>query len=475
MDSATLDVLNPTNQEVLAKLPKASREDAKRAIDAAFDAKGRASEVPAHERSKVLAKVASLLEQNASEMARLITMNVGKPLADAEAETARAVLTLTFAAEEAKRIYGQTIPLDAYPVPPGNQNRLGFTIREPVGVVGAISPFNFPLNLLMHKVAPAIAAGNSVVAKPPSDGPLPALMIARFFEEAGLQKGVLNIVVGPGEVVGDEIVTNEKVDAVSFTGETGTGKEISFKAARTNKKVILEMGGHNAMIILDDADVGAAVSAAVAGTFVYSGQVCTATRRIIMSDRMIDTFLPRFGEAVSKLKVGDPLQRNTNVGPVINRRSLEKIEGLVNDAVEKGAVARTGGSRLLSDEYSRGNYFAPTVLEGVAQGMEIANKEVFGPVAAVMASSSEGDFAEVANNTVYGLQASIFTSDLAKGIKLAKKVKAGGVLINDRTSLRWDNAPFGGVKMSGMGREGVSYAISELTDLKFIVANLGES
>lgn len=475
MDSATLEVINPTNQEVLAKIPKASREDAKKAIEAAYEAKERASEVPAHEKSRILSKVAALLEQNASEMARLIAMNVGKPLADAELETTRAVLTLTFAAEEAKRIYGQTIPLDAYSIPPGNQNRLAFTIREPVGVVGAISPFNFPLNLLMHKVAPAIAAGNSVVAKPPSDGPLPALMIARFFEEAGLQKGILNIVVGPGQVVGDEIVTNEKTDAVSFTGDTETGREISVKAAKMNKKVILEMGGHNAMIILDDANVGAAISAAVSSIFGYSGQVCTATRRIVMSDRMMGKFLPDFQESVGNLKVGDPLQRTTNVGPVINRRSLEKIEGLVNDALAKGAVARTGGSRLTSDEYSRGNFFAPTVLEGVGQGMEIASREVFGPVAAVMAASEEKDFAEVANSTAYGLQASIFTSDLAKGIKLAKKVKAGAVLINDRSSLRWDNAPFGGVKMSGMGREGVSYAISELTDLKFIVANLGES
>ena len=474
-DSATLDVVNPTNQETLARIPKASREDAKKAIDAAFEAKERASGIPAHERSRILLKVASLIEQNAQEMARLIAMNVGKPLADSEVETARAVLTLTFAAEEAKRISGQTVPLDAHSFPPGNQNRLGFTLREPVGVVGAISPFNFPLNLLMHKVAPAIAAGNSVVAKPPSDGPLPALIVAKFFEEAGLPGGILNVVVGPGEVVGDEIVTNEKVNAISFTGDTQTGREISAKAARTNKKVILELGGHNPMIVMDDADVEAAVNSAVASTFGYSGQVCTATRRIIMSDRVIDKFLPRFEESVVRLKVGDPLQRTTNVGPVINRRSLEKVEGLVNDAVARGAVARTGGSRLLSEEYSRGNFFAPTVLEGVGPQMQIANKEVFGPVAAVMTVSTEEEFAGAANSTIYGLQASIFTSDLAKGIKLAKKIKAGAVMINDRTSLRWDNAPFGGVKMSGMGREGVSYAISELTDLKFIVANLGES
>lgn len=473
--AATLDVVNPANQEVLARIPRASREDADRAIDAALEAKDRAAEVPAHERSRILLKVASLLEQNSKEMALMIARNVGKPLLDAEAETARAVLTLTFAAEEAKRIYGQTIPLDAHSFPPGNQNRLAFTIREPVGVVAAISPFNFPLNLLMHKVAPAIAAGNTVVAKPPSDGPLPALIVAKFFEEAGLPRGFLNIVVGPGEVVGDEIVTSPKVNAVSFTGDSETGRQISEKAARTNKKVILELGGHNPMIVLDDADVGAAVSSAVSGTFVYSGQVCTATRRIILADTIRDKFVSHFEQEVEKLKVGDPVERTTNVGPVINHRSIEKIERLVEDARSKGAVTKTGGERLVESEYSRGNFYAPTVLDEVDSGMEIASKEIFGPVAAIMRSVPEEKFADLANSTVYGLQASIYTSNLARGIKLAKKVKAGAVLINDKTSLRWDNAPFGGVKMSGMGREGVNLAVGELTDLKFIVANLGES
>jgi len=474
-DSATLEVLNPANQEVLALIPKASREDARRAIDAAFEARERASKLAAHERSRILLKVASLLEQNSREMAVLIARNVGKPLVDAEAETARAVLTLTFAGEEAKRIYGQTIPLDAHPIPAGNENRLGFTIREPVGVVGAISPFNFPLNLLMHKVAPAIAAGNTVVAKPPSDGPLPGLMAAKLFEEAGLPNGFLNVVVGPGEVVGDEIVTSDKVNAISFTGDSETGRQISEKAARTNKKVILELGGHNPMIVLDDADVGAAVSSAVASTFGYSGQVCTATRRIILSEGVRGKFLAHFEESVNKLRVGNPLERTTNVGPIINRRGLEKIERLVEDATARGAVAKTGGARLVSGEYSRGNFYAPTVLDKVDKGMEIASKEIFGPVAAIMKVTRDEDFADAANSTVYGLQASIFTSNLARGIKLAKKVKAGAVLINDRTNLRWDNAPFGGVKMSGMGREGVSLAVTELTDLKFIVVNLGES
>ncbi len=470
----TMMVLNPANQEVLANVPKGGRDDALSAIDAAAGAMKTAESMTAFERSKILLRVANLLEQNAEEMATLISKNVGKPIADSEAETSRGILTLTFASEEAKRIYGQTIPLDSHPFPPGNQNRLGFTIREPIGVVGAISPFNFPLNLLLHKVAPAIAAGNTVVVKPPSDGPLPGLMVAKLFEDAGLPPGVLNVVLGPGGEVGDEIVTSRKVGAISFTGETETGREIAEKAARTNKKVILELGGHNPLIVLDDAKVVNAVSSALAGTFGYAGQVCTATRRIILSERVKERFMAQFEQAVGTLRVGDPLDRTTNVGPVINVRSLEKIDGLVREAAEKGAKVRMGGSRINYGELARGNYYSPTILEGVIGSMGIAQKEVFGPVSAIMEASSDDAAVELANDTIYGLQASIYTSDLARGIRLAKRVKAGAVLINDRTNLRWDNAPFGGVKMSGMGREGVNLAIGELTELKFVVANIAE-
>ncbi len=243
LNLATSTVLNPANQEVLATLPRGGREDARAAIDAASEALRRAESMSAFERSKILMKAASLLEQNSQEMATVITKNVGKPITDSEAETARGVLTLTFAAEEAKRLYGQTIPLDTSPFPPGNMNRLGFTIREPIGVVGAISPFNFPLNLLLHKVAPALAAGNTVVVKPPTDGPLPALLLAKIFEEAGLPRGMLNVVLGSGSEVGDEIVTNEKVNAISFTGDTETGRMIAERVARTNKKLCWNSGG----------------------------------------------------------------------------------------------------------------------------------------------------------------------------------------------------------------------------------------
>jgi lactaldehyde dehydrogenase len=471
---ATSTVLNPANQEVLATLPRGGREDARAAIDAASEAVRRAESMSAFERSKILLKAASLLEQNAQEMATIITKNVGKPITDSEAETARGVLTLTFAAEEAKRLYGQTIPLDTSPFPPGNMNRLGFTIREPIGVVGAISPFNFPLNLLLHKVAPALAAGNTVVVKPPTDGPLPALLVAKIFEEAGLPRGMLNVVLGSGSEVGDEIVTNEKVNAISFTGDTETGRKIAERAARTNKKLLLELGGHNPLIILDDAKVVNAVNSALAGTFSYAGQVCTATRRIILSERVKERFLTQFEQAVGTLKVGDPMDRTTSVGPVINVRALEKIDGLVRDASDKGAKVRMGGSRMAYGELAQGNYYSPTILDGVVGGMEIAQKEIFGPVSAIMEASSDEEAIELANNTIYGLQASIYTSDLARGLRMAKRIKAGAVMINDRTNLRWDNAPFGGIKRSGMGREGVSLAIGELTELKFVVANIAE-
>ena len=471
---ATSTVLNPANQEVLATLPRGGREDARAAIDAASEALRRAETMSAFERYKILLKAANLLELNAHEMATTITKNVGKPITDSEAETARGVLTLTFAAEEAKRLYGQTIPLDTSPFPPGNMNRLGFTIREPIGVVGAISPFNFPLNLLLHKVAPALAAGNTVVVKPPTDGPLPTLLVAKIFEEAGLPRGMLNVVLGSGGEVGDEIVTNEKVNAISFTGDTETGRMIAERAARTNKKLLLELGGHNPLIILDDTKVVNAVNSALMGTFSYAGQVCTATRRIILSERVKERFLTQFEQAVGTLKVGDPMDRTTSVGPVINVRALEKIDGLVHDASDKGAKVRIGGSRMNYGELAQGNYYSPTILDGVVGGMEISQKEIFGPVSAIMEASSDEEAIELANNTIYGLQASIYTSDLARGLRMAKRVKAGAVMINDRTNLRWDNAPFGGIKRSGMGREGVSLAIAELTEVKFVVANIAE-
>jgi lactaldehyde dehydrogenase len=468
----TQPAINPADASVIDKVPLATKEDARRAIDAAAGARGKAEDMTAYERSKILLTVAQTLEKNTTEMATLIARNVGKPIADAEAETARAVLTLVFASEEAKRLYGQTIPLDSHPFPPGNKDRLGLTVREPIGVVGAISPFNFPLNLLLHKVAPAIAAGNTVVAKPPSDGALPGLTIAGYFQDAGLPPGILNVITGRGEEAGDEIVTSQKVDAVSFTGDTATGREIAQKAAQTNKKLILELGGHDPMLILDDADVTKAVQAAVRGVYGYSGQVCTATKRLIVNREIKDEFLREFTGAVRALKVGNPLDRSVSVGPVVNNRSLEKIETLVSDAVSQGATLLEGGRRLNTGEYGKGYFYAPTVLDSVPEKAQLAQKEIFGPVAPVLVSDDDAQALEIANGTIYGLQASIYTTNLARGLRLARKIKAGAVLINDRTNIRWDNAPFGGVKRSGQGREGVSLAVTELTELKFIVANL---
>lgn len=468
----TADAVNPSTGQLIETFPLGDREDARRAIDAADVGSEKAASMPAHARSRILLKVAEIMERHIDEMARLISLNVGKPVVDAELEVKRAALTFTFAAEEAKRLYGETIPLDAYPLPPGNENRFAFTKRDPVGVVAAISPFNFPLNLLAHKVAPAIAAGNSVVAKPPSDGPLPAIKLAEYFTTAGLPAGVYNVVTGPGSTVGDEIVSSLKVAAISFTGDTSTGRTISEKAARTNKKLILELGGHDPMIILDDSDVAKAAQNATLGVFTYSGQVCTATKRIIIHEGVFDRFRREFVKSVSSLKVGDPLDRTVNVGPVINLRALEKIGGLVGEAVERGASVASGGSRLQDGNFGRGFFYAPTILEDVTPEMKISQEEIFGPVAPLITVSSDEQAVQVANGTIYGLQAAVFSNNLKRALKIALRIRAGAVLINDRNNLRWDNAPFGGVKQSGLGREGVRYAIAELTEPKLIVMNL---
>jgi acyl-CoA reductase-like NAD-dependent aldehyde dehydrogenase len=464
--------VNPATGQVLANVPVGDREDARRAVDAAVRARETAGAVPAHRRYKNLLRVAQLLEEHRDEMARLIAMSVGKPIADAEVETNRAILVFTFAAEEAKRLYGETIPLDAYPLPAGNENRLAFTMREPIGVVVAISPFNFPLNLLSHKVGPALAAGNAVVAKPPSDGPLPALKLAELIAQTDFPKGMFNVVTGPGGSLGMELVTHPEVNAVTFTGDTTTGRLIAEKAAQTNKRVILELGGHDPFLVLDDADVNRAVVNAVNGVFTYQGQVCAATKRIITHEKVHDTFVDKFARQTAELKVGDPLDRSTRIGPVINERALHKIQTLVTDAADRGARIILGGHRLNGDAYAQGYYYAPTVLDSATTDMRVCQEEIFGPAAPILVARDDEEAIRMANQTIYGLQAAVFSRDLARAIRVARRIRAGGVLVNDRNNLRWDNAPFGGMKQSGMGREGVRYAVQELTELKLIVANL---
>ena len=401
-------------------------------------------------------------------MARRIAREVGKPITDARTEVDRAAGVFDLAADEIRHLTGETYPADAYPLPPGNERRLLFTLRDPVGVVVAIGPFNFPLNLLTHKIAPALAAGNPVVAKPTSSAPFTAVGLAEHAAAVGLPAGVLNLVLGPGGAVGNTLVEDPRTRLVTFTGSTEVGKGIAERAARHAKRLILELGGLDPFLVLEDAPLDVAAAAAVRGAFAYSGQVCTASKRILVSEKIADDFVQRFVERVKALRIGPALEESTQVGPVINGRAIERLDRLVGDAKERNATLLVGGGRLGGSE---GHFYRPTVLDNVPPEARVAQEEPFGPVAPILRFSDEKEALEIANGTSYGLQAAVYTNDLRKAFTLARKIRAGGVHINDPTNLRWDALPFGGVRESGLGREGVRSAMHEMTEVKLVSVN----
>ena len=469
---AWIDVDNPATGEVIQRIPEATIEDARRIIDQASAATRIAADIPAYKRARMLAEVARLMEERSAEIARIITLEAGKPIRDSETEVKRAIGVFAFAAEEAKRIYGEVFPADAFEYPPKSENRLLFSQREPVGVVVAIGPFNFPLNLIAHKIAPALAAGNTVVTKPTSETPLSTILLKDIIAKAGWPEGVFNVIVGPGSTIGTELVENPKTDLITFTGSTEVGLDIAGRAAHRGKKTILELGGMDPFIVLDDANLDIASSAAVRGAFTYSGQVCTASKRFLVQDSVAEPFVRALREKMLKLSVGNPILVTTDVGPVINKAAVTRIHGLVMDAVSNGADLLEGGKPMTEGEFAKGSFYSPTLLDNVKTDMRVGQEEPFAPLAPVFRVANVEEAIEVANSTKYGLQASIFTRNIAKALKMARRIKAGAVLIDDPTNLRWDNAPFGGVKKSGMGREGVRFAIQEMTESKLIDINL---
>jgi len=467
-----IEVDNPATGEIIDRVPNASVEDVRRAVDIANDARKTAEETPAYKRASLLQRVATLLQERSDTFARLISAEAGKPIRDAEIEVRRAIGVFVIAAEESKRLYGEVLPTDAYEYPAKSETRFAFSVREPIGVVVAIAPFNFPLNLMSHKVAPALAGGNVVIAKPTSETPLSAIKLGELITEAGCPPGVFNVVTGPGSTVGTELIENPKTNYITFTGSTAAGLQIAGKAARLGKKLTLEMGGMDPFIILDDADLNLAADAALRGCFSYAGQVCIASKRFLVIDSVADNFSKMLTERVSKLKVGNPLDRTTDIGPVINSEAVKRIHKIVIDAKGDGAQILIGGTPLTQGEFAKGSYYAPTVLDNVRPESSVAQDEPFAPLAPILRTRSYDEAIEIANSTIYGLQASIFTRNVGRALKLARRIRAGAVLIDDPTNIRWDNMPFGGVKKSGMGREGVRYAIHEMTESKLISVNL---
>ncbi len=453
-----IEVLNPANNEIIDTVPLGSREDAKNAIIAANKAKKTMEGMPSRKVSEILYNVSEEISKNLMEFAKIITLESGKPIKDSEDEVKRSAQTILLSAEESKRIYGEVIPMDACI---NGEGILAFTMKLPVGVVGAITPFNYPLNLAIHKVAPAIAAKNTVVLKPSVKTPLTALKLAEIMN-GYLPNGVLNVVTGYGSVVGDEIVSSELVNKISFTGSIEVGILISKKAGM--KKLTLELGGSDPLIVLNDADVDEAVIAARKGSYLNAGQVCIGVKRIILDKRIADEFVDKLVRETKKLKVDDPLDPSTDIGPLIDEEAAIEVESVVKEALDDGAELLCGGKR-------NGAFYSPTVLDNVDPQMRVVKEEVFGPISPIIRVDGIDDALDIANDTKYGLQAGIFTNNINKAIKAARVIEAGGVLINKQSTYRTDNMPFGGFRMSGLGKEGVKYGVEDMTRTKLVVIN----
>ncbi|PGZ91801.1 aldehyde dehydrogenase family protein [Bacillus sp. AFS029533] len=455
------DLLSPYSQEKIADIAIANKLQTQNAIQVAYDSKEVMAKMPAHQRAAILEKVSQLLEENLEEAAKVISLESAKPLIFAKAEVIRTIETYKFASEEAKRIHGETIPFDAAV---GGVGKIGYTIRNPIGVIGAITPFNFPMNLVAHKVGPAIAAGNTVVLKPASQTPLSAFYIADLFKKAGLPDGVLNVVTGPGRVVGDAIVESDLVSMVTFTGSSSVG--IALRAKAGLKKTTLELGSNAALIIDEDIDVTKAIDRCLMGAFSNQGQVCISLQRIYVHEKIYDEFVSQFAKSASELKLGDPLDPETYVSSLISSNDLDRALSWIEEAKAQGATIATGGKTV-------GNILEPTVILDVTNNMKVSCNEVFAPIVSICKVSSVEEAIDAVNDSRYGLQAGIYTNSVVNALKAADDLHVGGVVINDVPTFRVDQMPYGGVKESGTGREGLKYAIEEMTEMKLVIWHKG--
>ena len=453
------DVINPYDGKVIDTIPIAHRQDAELAIESANNAKDSLREMSAFKISNKLFNVVEKLKEKRLEFAESLTLEVGKPINESLLEVDRSIETLKLSAEEAKRIYGESVPLDAGM---GGKGFFAFTQKEPLGVVAAITPFNYPLNLTIHKIAPAIACKNTVIVKPPTEAPLTVMRFCDLLDEE-FPDGVVNVIPGYGSEVGDHLVISPDVNKISFTGSVTTGLMISQKAGM--KKVTLELGGNDPTVILEDADLDKAVKGIINGAFLNAGQVCMGVKRVIVEDEIADEFAEKLVKATQKLVMGNPMDSKTTLGTLISEKAAIQVEETVNNAVREGAKILTGGNR-------DGAFYEATVIDNVAPDMDLVENETFGPVAPIIRVKNIDEAIEVANDTEYGLQAGVFTADYASAMRCAQEIEAGTVFINKQSTFRTDNMPFGGFKNSGIGKEGIKYAVDEMTKTKLIGLNL---
>ena len=450
------ELASPYSGEVIAHVAKASIQDVEKAIEGAQQAFQSFKKTTAYERAEILYKVVDIMRQRKEELAEILALEAGKPIVAGLAEIDRTIATYQFAAEGAKQAKGETIPMDAAP---GAGDRIGWTKREPLGVISAITPFNFPFNLVAHKLGPAFAVGNTVVLKPATQTPLSAIVMAEIFRDAGLPDGALQIVTGSGGELSNTLVTHPYVKKVTFTGSGKVGLKIKEKVGL--RKVTLELGSNAAVIVEPSTPINKIISRCVSGAFNFAGQVCISLQRIYVHSSIIDEFTKAFVAETEKLIVGDPLEKTTDVSAMINPNEVERIREWIEEAQEQGAMIATGGvftERTLT----------PTVMTNVSADMKIVCQETFAPIVSIVSYETLDDAIRLVNESDLGLNAGIYTNILSDALYAADELQAGAVIINDIPTFRVDNMPYGGVKMSGYGREGIKWAIEEMTDMKFI-------
>jgi len=455
----TREIKSPYDQSVVGKVHFAGKTETEDAVSSAHKAFEETKKLSSHERSQVLEKISSEIDRRKEELAKSIALGAGKPIKSSRVEAERAVSTFKIASEEAKRIEGEIIPLD---LSTQTKERWGLIRRFPIGAISAITPFNFPLNLVAHKVAPALASGNSVILRPSSQVSITSVLLGDIIKETGYPAGGMNI-VPCGYEAAEILLTDEKIKKVTFTGSPDIGWELKKKAYK--KKVTLELGGNAAVVVEPDANLDFAIPRTVLGAYAYAGQVCISIQRIFLHEKIYDRFMGDFIGATKKLKLGDPLEEDTDVGPMINMGAAEQTEEWVNEAVENGARVLTGGKR-------DGVMYEPTILENVKPELRISWLEAFAPVVVVYPYKDFEEALKGVNHSIYGLQAGIFTNDLKKAFRAFEVLDVGGVIINDFPTFRIDHMPYGGIKESGFGREGLKYAIEEMTEMKLMAVNL---
>ncbi len=453
----TIPVFNPFDQTVIDTVPKGTAADVDQAIASAVRGAAAMAKLPAYERYAILRRTADLMAERVEDLGQTITLEEGKVISEGRGEVQRAIQTITLSAEEAKRLHGETVPLDAAP---GNVSQFGFTIRVPVGVVAAIAPFNFPLNLVSHKVGPALAAGNSVVLKPAGDTPLSALKLVELLLEAGLPEEAIQCITGPGSEIGDVLTGDPRVRKITFTGSMEIGERICRNAGI--KKVTMELGSNSPLIVMNDADLERVAAATVASGFANAGQVCISTQRVFADRRIYADFLDALVAPTEAFSTGNPLDEAVRMGPMIRASDADRVGQWISEAVQSGARVIAGGDH-------EGTMHAPTVVADTTADMRVSREELFGPAVAVAAFDDIDDAIAKANDSRFGLSAGIFTQNIDWAMRFAKEVHSGNLHINSHPQWRADLMPYGGLKDSGMGKEGPGYAVHEMTELKMVV------